>query len=110
MTTLDTEASGKPLDTILSLDAMNTSALNASTLSVKRSHKRVKSVIGSAGITSRYANIPTENPKFREFLSVLFSSKMSDEAKKREATAYLVALETNYTQTIRDLRGQVDRL
>jgi hypothetical protein len=35
---------------------------------------------------------------------------MSDEDKKREAISYLEALETNYTQTIRDLRGQVDRL
>jgi len=35
---------------------------------------------------------------------------MSDDDKKREAISYLEALETNYTQTIRDLRGQVDRL
>lgn len=35
---------------------------------------------------------------------------MPDDDKKREAISYLEALETNYTQTIRDLRGQVDRL
>lgn len=35
---------------------------------------------------------------------------MSDEDKKREAISYLEALETNYTQTIRDMRSQVDRL
>jgi hypothetical protein len=90
---------------------LNTSALNASILTAKAAkHKRVKSVIGSAGITSRYANIPTENPKFREFLNVLFSTKMSDEDKKREAISYLEALETNYMSMIKDLRCQVDRL
>jgi len=35
---------------------------------------------------------------------------MTDDEKQREATSYLEALETNYTQTIKDLRGQVDRL
>ena len=105
MSTLETEISSKPYETILSLDALNTSALNASTLSARPKHKRVKSVVGTASLTSRYANIPTENPKFREFLTLLFSSTMSDEDKKREAISYLEALETNYTQTIRDLRG-----
>ena len=107
---MDTEASSKPQETILSLDALNNSAMNASTLLAKPKPKRVKSVLGSAGLTSRYANIPTENPKFREFLTVLFASTMTDEDKKREAISYLEALETNYTHTIRDLRGQVDRL
>lgn len=112
VSTLETEVSTKPQETILSLDALNTSALNASTLSAKPNHKRVKSVIGGSAnnLISRYAHIPTENPKFRDFLNVLFSTKMSDEEKKREAIAYLEAVETNYTDTIRELRGQVDRL
>jgi len=110
ISSIETEISTKPQETILSLDALNTSALNASTLSAKPKHKRVKSVIGSGNIISRYANIPTENPKFRDFLTILFSTKMSDEEKKREAIAYLEAVETNYTQTIKDLRAQVDRL
>jgi len=38
------------------------------------SHKRVRSVVGSV---SRYAHIPTDNQKFRQFIDALFSAPKS---------------------------------
>ncbi len=108
MTTIETDVSANKVHdtTVLSLDALNTSL----TATKRKAHQRVKSVIGSAMTVSRYANIPTENPKFKEFMDLLSSSKMSDDEKKRETIAYLEAVETSYTSTIRDLKQQVTTL
>jgi len=78
------------------------SALKAKTAN----HNRVKSI----SAISRYANIPTDNPRFRTFIDALFASKMNNEDIKEEVKAYVSVLETNYNDTIRDLKAQIERL
>lgn len=81
--------------------------LLTSTSIKKVSHARGKSssVTGMASPTvSRYANIATENLKFKIFAQALFSSKMTLEDMREEMKAYVSVLETNYTDTIRELR------
>lgn len=87
--------------------------LSTTTSKVKTTeHRRVKSnsVLGVGGQVSRYAHIPTENLKFRSFIEALFGSKMTSDDIKEEVKAYVEVLETNYTDTIRDLKAQIDRL
>lgn len=59
---------------------------------------------------SRYAHIPTENMKFEKFIDLIFLSKMSYEDIKEEIKKYVQALETNYTDSIRDLKTSIDNL
>ena len=54
--------------------------------------------------------IPTENLKFNQFLEILFNSQMTQQEIKNETKDYVQVLETNYTDKIRDLRTQMDRL
>ena len=54
--------------------------------------------------------IPTENFKFKEFLEIVFGSQMTKEEIKCETRDYVQVLETNYTDKIRELRAQLDRL
>ena len=70
-------------------------------------HKRAGSTLMQQ---SRYANIPTENLKFRAFIDALFQSKMTQYDVKEEVKGYVSALETNYTDTIKDLRAQMETL
>ena len=74
------------------------------------SHKRA--VSNAAGATSRYKQgmIPTENLKFNQFLEILFNSQMTQMEIKNETKDYVQVLETNYTDKIRELRSQVDRM
>ena len=74
------------------------------------SHKRA--VSNAAGATSRYKQgmIPTENLKFNQFLEILFNSQMTQAEIKNETKDYVQVLETNYTDKIRELRSQVDRM
>lgn len=81
--------------------------LLTSTSIKKVSHTRGKSnsVTGMTSPTvSRYANIATENLKFKIFAQALFSSKMTLEDMRDEMKAYVSVLETNYTDTIRELK------
>ena len=54
--------------------------------------------------------IPTENLKFNQFLEILFNSQMTQQEIKNETKDYVQVLETNYTDKIRDLRTQIDRM
>ena len=58
---------------------------------------------------SRYRHIPTENIKFTKFLDLLFKSKMGRDDIKEEIAKYVQALETNYTESIKELRLGVER-
>lgn len=43
--------------------------------------------------------------KFTKFLDLIFKSKMSKDDIKDEIAKYVKAIETNYNDTIRDLRA-----
>lgn len=58
---------------------------------------------------SRYRNIPTTNVKFQKFIDLIFKSRMTSENVKEEIVKYVQALETSYTDAIRDLKGIIDR-
>lgn len=58
---------------------------------------------------SRYRFMPTENAKFGKFLELLFKSKMSADDVQAEIAKYVQALETNYMETIKELRGGLER-
>lgn len=73
-------------------------------------HKRAKTIISGTTTVSRYARIPTENLKFQQFIDALFASKMTRSDVRDEVKAYVGVLETNYTDTIRDLKTQVESL
>jgi len=77
-----------------------------STLSTQ--HKRSKTIAKSAA--SRYAHIPTENLKFGSFVDALFASKMTRNDMKDEVKGYVSALETNYMDTINNLKRDIERL
>ena len=48
--------------------------------------------------------MPTENLKFTKFIDLIFKSKMEKEHIKSEIVKYVTALETNYNETIRELK------
>ena len=58
---------------------------------------------------SRYRNIPTTNVKFQKFMDLIFKSKMPADNIKDEIVKYVQALETSYTDAIRDLKTIIDR-
>ena len=58
---------------------------------------------------SRYRNIPTTNVKFQKFMELIFRSKMPGDDIKEEIIKYVQALETSYTDAIRDLKTIIDR-
>lgn len=58
---------------------------------------------------SKYRFIPTENPKFKEFIELMMKSKMSKEDIRDEITKYVQALETNYMDTIKELKLTVEK-
>jgi len=53
--------------------------------------------------------MPTENMKFSKFLDLIFNSKMQKDDIKGEITKYVQALESNYMETIKELRIHIDR-
>jgi len=53
---------------------------------------------------SHYRFLPTENAKFSKFLELIFNSKMQRDDIREEISKYVQALETNYTETIKELR------
>ena len=58
---------------------------------------------------SRYRSIPTKNVKFEKFIELIFKSRMQTQEVKDEIIKYVQALETSYTDTIRDLKVVIDR-
>ena len=58
---------------------------------------------------SRYRNIPTTNIKFQKFIDLIFKSRMPSEDVKDEIIKYVQALETSYTDAIRDLRMVIEK-
>ena len=58
---------------------------------------------------SRYRNIPTKNVKFEKFIELIFKSRMAPVDIKDEIIKYVQALETSYTDAIRDLKNIIDR-
>jgi hypothetical protein len=58
---------------------------------------------------SKYRHIPTENIKFSKFLELLFKSKMTKDDIREEIAKYVQVLETNYNDTIKELRLQFER-
>ena len=58
---------------------------------------------------SRYRNIPTKNVKFEKFIELIFKSRMQPVDIKDEIIKYVQALETSYTDAIRDLKTIIDR-
>ena len=54
--------------------------------------------------------IPTENLKFSQFMEILFSSGMTKSEIQQETQSYVQVLETNYTDKIRDLKVEVEKL
>ena len=63
-------------------------------------------------MTSHYkqGSIPTENLKFSQFLDILFTSGMTKSEIKGETQAYVQVLETNYTDKIREIKIEMDKL
>lgn len=57
---------------------------------------------------SRYRNIPTRNIKFERFIELILKSKMQQQDIKEEITKYVVALETSYNDSIRELKKAVE--
>lgn len=79
-------------------------------MNTQKGHKRTKSQGSSLVSGSRYRNIPTENIKFQQFVDLLFDSNMNKEDMKFEILNYTQALETNYTETIKNLQIRNERL
>lgn len=59
--------------------------------------------------TSRYRHINTSNLKFEKFIELIFNSKMTAAEVKQEIVQYVQALETNYTDVIKDTRDLLDK-
>lgn len=72
-------------------------------------HKRTQSQ-GAGYNQSRYRNMPTENVKFEEFITLLLDSKMNKEDIKHEIINYTQTLETTYTRNIAELKARNERL
>ena len=58
---------------------------------------------------SQYRHIQTENLKFSKFLELLFKSKMTKDDIREEISKYVQALETNYNDSIKELKLQIER-
>jgi hypothetical protein len=58
---------------------------------------------------SRYKNIATRNTKFEKFIELIFKSRMQPQDIKDEIIKYVQALETSYTDAIRDLKSMIEK-
>ena len=85
------------------------SSVASGSTSMRPSHKRTKSQGSTMGGPSRYKNIPTQNVKFEQFVDLLMDSKMSKEDMKAELVQYAQQLETNYNNTISELKLRNER-
>ena len=59
---------------------------------------------------SQYNQMVTHNPKFEVFLDAMFKSKMPAVEVKDHIVKYVQALETSYTEAVRDLKDVIDRV
>ncbi len=57
----------------------------------------------------RYAKVATRNLKFEKFIEAIFRSRMATEDVKDEIVKYVQALETSYTEAVRDLKAVVEK-
>jgi serine phosphatase RsbU (regulator of sigma subunit) len=53
--------------------------------------------------------MPTKNLKFEKFVELMFQSGMDASQIQTEVVKYVQALETNYTETIKDLKMLVEK-
>lgn len=58
---------------------------------------------------SRYRHIATRNIKFEKFIELIFKSRMQTSEIQDEIIKYVQALETSYTDAIKELKVAVDR-
>jgi len=58
---------------------------------------------------STYLNLPTQNVKFEKFTELMFASGMQADRIQSEVVKYVQALETNYCETIKDLKVLVEK-
>jgi len=58
---------------------------------------------------STYLNLPTKNVKFEKFTELMFASGMHNEKIQEEVVKYVQALETNYCETIKDLKILIEK-
>lgn len=54
--------------------------------------------------------IPTENMRLQQFLEVVFGSQLSIDQMKEETIKYLQVVETKYTEKIKNLQYQNEKL
>ena len=80
--------------------------------STKHNRANSNAIPNRANMTSRYrqGTIPTENLKFSQFMDILFTSGMNKSEIKNETQSYVQVLETNYTDKIRDLKFETEKL
>eukprot|EP00347_Sterkiella_histriomuscorum_P006958 403350786 len=84
---------------------------NSTSTKAQSLHKRYQSLANTSNSNiSRYAFIPTENIKFEKFVDLLYKSKMTKEEIKTEVKSYVKVVETNYNDTIKELRIQNEKL
>ena len=57
----------------------------------------------------RYSNVATRNMKFEKFIDTIFQSRMGTDDVKDEIVKYVQALETSYTEAIKDLKVIVEK-
>lgn len=68
---------------------------------------QTRSQIQSQG--GNYRQMPTKNLKFEKFVELMFQSGMDALQIQTEVVKYVQALETNYTETIKDLKMLVEK-
>ena len=75
----------------------------------KRAGTRSPSTASHSQRFSTYLNLPTQNVKFEKFCELMFASGMQNDRIQSEVVKYMQALETNYCDTIRDLKVLVEK-
>jgi len=75
-------------------------------------HSRHRNKSGISPSPSRYHRglIPTENLRFDQFLEVVFNSPMKNDEIKEEIRDYVLVLETNYMDTISEIKQKMVNL
>jgi len=79
------------------------------TASKRLDQKRATTRSPGTSTRSTYLSLPTKNVKFEKFVELMFASGMVPEKINDEVVKYVQALETNYCETIKDLKSLVER-
>ena len=58
---------------------------------------------------SQYSQMVTQNKKFEIFLDAIFKSKMPAVEIKDHIVKYVQALETSYSEAVRDLKDAIEK-